>query len=154
MKFGFLYPARHSSSRSSAAHSCLCGQYLCVSKQWYSCQCLRFLTWVQMLMHAIAQGDCTYTVRESALKAFDTRNKISRLFGDSDPREPCAWLTSQMLYPLSYSRSYSVGSHWRPSLLRTYIRRVIVVHADPTAWSGFSLVVFAIRRVRQQGMSF
>ena len=36
-----------------------CVQYFRVSKQWYGCQCLGFLTRAQMLMHVIAHGDCT-----------------------------------------------------------------------------------------------
>ena len=39
-----------------------------VSRRWYGCQCLGFLTCTQMLMQAIAHGGCTDTVRESALK--------------------------------------------------------------------------------------
>ena len=47
-----------------------------MSKQWYGWQCLRFLTYIQMLMHVIAHGGCTDTVRESALKADSGRKKI------------------------------------------------------------------------------
>ena len=35
---------RHSSRKSSATHSYHCVQYFHVSKQWYDCQCLGFLT--------------------------------------------------------------------------------------------------------------
>ena len=41
----------------------------------YGCQCLGFLTGAQLLMHVIAHGDCTNTVRESALKADIGREK-------------------------------------------------------------------------------
>ena len=54
--------------KSSATHSNHCVWYFRVSKHWCSCQCLGFLTFAQMLMHALANGDCTNTARESALK--------------------------------------------------------------------------------------
>ena len=53
---------RHKSHTSSATHFYPCVQYFCLSKQWHGCQCLGFLTWAQMLMHAIAHGGCTDTV--------------------------------------------------------------------------------------------
>ena len=43
--------------------------YFCVSKQWYGCQCLGFLTCAPMLMNAIAHGGYTDTVRKFALEA-------------------------------------------------------------------------------------
>ena len=58
---------RHSSRKSSATHSCQRLQYLYVSKQWYSCQCLGFLTRTQ-LMHATAHRGCMDTVRQPALE--------------------------------------------------------------------------------------
>ena len=42
-----------------------------------------------MLMHAIAHGGCTETVRESALEV-DSGRKIPCCTGDSNPREYCA----------------------------------------------------------------
>ena len=39
-----------------------------LSSGWYGCQCWGFLTFAEMLMHAISDGGCTDTVRESALK--------------------------------------------------------------------------------------
>ena len=42
----------------------------------YDCLCLGCLTWVQMLMRAIASGGCTDTVRQSALEA-DSERKVS-----------------------------------------------------------------------------
>ena len=52
---------------------------------------LGFLTCAQMimLMHAIAHGGCTETVRESALEV-DSGRKIPCCTGDSNPREYCA----------------------------------------------------------------
>ena len=55
-----------------------------VSKQWYGCQCLGFLACAQMLMHAIAYGGCTDTVRESALEV-DSGRKVPSRTGGSDP---------------------------------------------------------------------
>ena len=46
-----------------------------VSKQWYGCQCLGFLTCAQMLMHVIARGGCTDSVKESALKITSRRKR-------------------------------------------------------------------------------
>ena len=65
---GHLTWVRHSSRKSSAARSYQRVWYFHVSKQWYGCQCLEFLTSTQMLMHATANGGCTNTARESALK--------------------------------------------------------------------------------------
>ena len=45
-----------------------CVQYFYVSKEWYGCQCLEFLSCTQMLMHATARVVCTNSVTESALK--------------------------------------------------------------------------------------
>ena len=61
------------------------------------------LTWAQILMHAIAHGGCTDTVRESALKV-DSGRKNRCHTGDSNPRQYCACLFSRTLYPLSYCR--------------------------------------------------
>ena len=60
---GRLAWVRHSSRKSSATHSYQRVQYFPVSKRWYGCQCLGFLTSAQMLMHAIAHGGCSGTVR-------------------------------------------------------------------------------------------
>ena len=70
---------------SSATHSYQCVQYFPVSKQWYGCQCLGFLTRAQMLMHAIVHGGCTDTVRQSALEANSKH-----------------WFTTSFLQPLPY----------------------------------------------------
>ena len=40
-----------------------------------ACQCLVFLMWAKMLIHAIAHADCADTVRESALKVDCGRKK-------------------------------------------------------------------------------
>ena len=55
---GHLTWVRHSSRKSSAARSYQRVWYFHVSKQWYGCQCLGFLTRTQMLLHAIAHGGC------------------------------------------------------------------------------------------------
>ena len=69
-------------SKSSATHSCQCVQYLHVSKKWYGCQCLGFLTCAQMLMLATAhrglyrQQKClhwTLTLGEKSLAASRTQ---------------------------------------------------------------------------------
>ena len=52
------------------------GTHSCVSKQWYGCLCLGFLTCEQMLMHVIVHGGCTDTVRESALEADWEKNPL------------------------------------------------------------------------------
>ena len=48
--------------------------YFRVSKQWYGCQCLGFLTCTQMLTCAIAHRACMDTTRESAPKVDFGRN--------------------------------------------------------------------------------
>ena len=101
---GRLTWVRYCSRKSSATHSYQCVQYFSMSKQWYGCQCLGFLTCTQMLMQTIAHGGCTDTARESALKA-DTGRKIPCCTGDSNPRQYCAWLFSHALYLLRYSPS-------------------------------------------------
>ena len=54
-----------------------------------------------MLMHVIAHGGCTNTVRESALKV-DSEGTIPCRNRESNPRPYCSWLFGPMLYPLSY----------------------------------------------------
>ena len=72
---GRLTGVKHSSRKSSATHSYQCVQYFRVSKQWYERQYLEFLTCVQVLMHAIANGGCTDTVRgQSTLEVDPERN--------------------------------------------------------------------------------
>ena len=88
-KFGSSYTMQ----QPSTEYSYRCVQYFHVSKQWYGCQCLGFLMCVQMLIHAIAHGGCTITVRESALKVGSGR-KILCLTWDSNPCQYCALLTS------------------------------------------------------------
>ena len=102
---GRLTWVRHSSRKSSATHSYQCVQNFCVSKQWHGCQCLGFLTCAQTLMHVIAHGGCTDTVRESAQEVDSGRNIPCRT-GDSNQCRYCAWRFSRTLYPLSYSRLY------------------------------------------------
>ena len=85
-----------------------------VSKQRYGCQCLGSLTCAQMLMHAIAHGGCTDTVRESALK-IDSGRKIPLRTGESNLRQ---WRAGPTLYQLSYIPTpnfveYNIfGQHW------------------------------------------
>ena len=76
-KSGRLTRVKHSSRRSSATHSCPSVLYFRVSRQWYSCQVLGFVTSAQMLMHAIQHGGLcgTDAVRESAPEV-DSGRKI------------------------------------------------------------------------------
>ena len=67
-KSGRLTWVRLSSRKSSATRSCRCLEHFRVSKQSYGFQCWGFLTCAQMLMHAIAHGGCTDTVRESTVE--------------------------------------------------------------------------------------
>ena len=91
----------HGSRKSSATHSYQCVQYVCVSKQCYGCQCLGFLMCSQMLMHAIAHGGCTDTVRVFT-GSWRWEKKIPCRTRDWKLRQYCAWLFSRMLYQLSY----------------------------------------------------
>ena len=70
---------RTTTRNSSTTHS-----YQCVSRQWYCCQCLGFLTCAQTLMHATAYGGCMDTTRESALKA-DSLAALGTQIGISIP---------------------------------------------------------------------
>ena len=90
---GHLTWVRHSSHKTSATHSCQCAQYFLVSKQWHDCQCLGYLTYVQMLTPAIAHGGCTDTVWESALEVDWEKNPVP-----SWGREPMSvlWLDFQL----------------------------------------------------------
>ena len=115
-------------------------QYFTVSKQWYGCQCLRFLTCRQMMMHAAAHGGCTDTV-ESTLEV-DSGKKISCRNCDSNPRQYCAWLLSRTLYQLSYPRpnenessTLTYTAHISPRLqLKSYLCSTpysLVTHRSP-----------------------
>ena len=55
---------RHSSCESSTTHSCQCVLSFHTSRQCYGCQCLGFLTCIQILMHAVAQAGSTDIIRE------------------------------------------------------------------------------------------
>ena len=83
---GGLTRVGHSSPKSSAIHSYRRVLYERVSQQRHDCQCWGFLTCTQMLLHGIAHGGCTDTVRESALKA-DSGRKIPYRTWDSIPRQ-------------------------------------------------------------------
>ena len=50
-------------------------QYFHVCKTWCGCQCLGFLMCVQILTHVTAQGLCTNTIKDLALKG-DPGRKI------------------------------------------------------------------------------
>ena len=86
-----------------------------MSRQWYGCQCLRFGTCTEMLMHAIARGGGggggggTNTVSESALNV-DYGRKIPCRTGDSNLRQYCAWVLSRTLYHLSYPALWPLSS--------------------------------------------
>ena len=90
---------RHSSPKSSTTHSYQCVQHFPVSKQWYGCQRLGFLTCAQTLMHAIAHGGCTNTVSESAQEA-DSGTKILCSTGQSNPHWCCVWFFRSDALPL------------------------------------------------------
>ena len=96
------HPNRHCSCKNSITQTSRCVQYFCVSKQWYSCQCLGFLMLAQMLMHVIAHMGCMDILRECALEAHSGR-KIPCHNKESNPCKYCACLFSQTLYQLSYS---------------------------------------------------
>ena len=86
---GHLTWVRHSNCKSSATHSCHCEQHqFHLSRQRYGCQCVGFVTCMQMLMHAIAHMGCMVTIRESALK-IDPGREIPFRMGDSVPRQYC-----------------------------------------------------------------
>ena len=55
----------------------------------------------QMMMHTIAHGGWTDSIRESALEV-DSGRKIPCRTGDSNLRQYCALVFSRTLYPLSY----------------------------------------------------
>ena len=57
--------------------------YSRVSKHWYGCQCLLFLTCLQMLMCAAAHVGSTNIVRASALKE-GSRGKVPCCTGESN----------------------------------------------------------------------
>ena len=60
-----------------------------VFEQCYGFQYLKLLTCTQVLMHAIAPGGCTATVRESALEV-DSGGKLPCHTWDSNPCQYCA----------------------------------------------------------------
>ena len=80
-----------------------------------------------MLMHAIAHGRCTDTVRlrQSTLEV-DSGRKIPCRTGDSNPRQYCAWLFSRTLYQLSYSGPFPVFVQ-RVNRTQTYFG-VVYIH--------------------------
>ena len=101
-KLGRLTWVRHSSPRSNTTYSYQCVQYFRVSKQWYGCTCLGFLTCAQLLLHAIAHG----ILRECALEA-DSGRIIPCRTGDSNPRQYCDFL-------LAYFQSGSLPAELSP----------------------------------------
>ena len=74
----------------------VCAVVSCVQTIVCGCQCLGFLTCAQLLMHAIAQGSYTDTVRESAL-GVNSGRKIPWRTGDWNPRQYSSWLFSRTL---------------------------------------------------------
>ena len=84
----------HTSPKSSATHCYQCVQCFPVSRQWYGCQCLGFLTWTRMLMRAIAHGGCTDTVRVCTESWLSGRKNPCRT-GNSNPRQYYAWFSDQ-----------------------------------------------------------
>ena len=80
----YAFPGRYSSRKEPFLS--VCAVLSCVQTMvWLP----EFLTCTQMLMHAIAHGGCTDTVRESALK-FGSGRKIPSRPRDSNPRQHCA----------------------------------------------------------------
>ena len=102
---GHLTWVRHSSRKSSAARSYQHVWYFHVSKQWYGCQCLGFLSCVQVLMNAVARRGCTDTVRvctgswpgQKCLAIPGTQTCISIVPGFSSKRST-SWAISAPLY--------------------------------------------------------
>ena len=86
---GHLIWVMRSSHKSSATHSYQCVLYFHVSKQWYGCQCLGFLTRTQMLMPVIAHRGCMSTIRESPLET-DSGEKVPCCIKDLNPHQYCA----------------------------------------------------------------
>ena len=83
----------------TAAARAVCAVFSCVQKLvWLPV--FGILTCARMLRQAIAHGGCTDSVRQSALKA----DFGSHRTGDSNPRQRCAWLFSQTLYPLATTK--------------------------------------------------
>ena len=79
-----------------------------------------------MLMHAIAHGGFTDTVRESALKVDSGREKkIPCNTWDSNPRQYCAWLFGPALSQMSYCCVYVCGREGERE--RVEAGRVVVV---------------------------
>ena len=103
-----------------------CVQYYPVSKQWYGCQNLGFVTCTQMLMHAIARSGCTNTVRDSARRV-NAGRKVSCHTGDSNPGHCCDWRVNPMFFQLSAPILFSFN--WR-------LRDVILT---PTPRPSFSV---------------
>ena len=128
---GGLTCVRHNSPKSSATHCYQCVQCFPVSRQWYGCQCLGFLTCRQMLVHAIAHGDCTDTVDESALEADFGRKMPNCGTGDSNPRQYCAQLFSLTFLRLSFNRPWVPSVRWLSSL----VVRVVVKSQELTLYA-------------------
>ena len=103
-KFGSPSPDKAEQCKSSATHSYQCVQYFPVSKQWYGCQCLRFLTCTQMLMHVISHGGCTDTVRESALNTDWEKNPLPH--GGIEPASVFRLAFQSDALPTERSRRY------------------------------------------------
>ena len=100
-KWGSPYLGKTTAAaRAALPHAYQCVQYFPVSKQWYACQCLGSLTCAQMLMHALARGGCTDTVR--VCTGADSGRKIPCHTGVSNPCQCHACLFCQALYQLSY----------------------------------------------------
>ena len=115
---GRLTLERHNSRKSSATQLVtVCAVFTCVQTKVYGCLCLGFLTYAHVLMHAIARGSCTHTVRESALKVDSGREKenkkkrkIHAAPGTRTRVNIASGFFSRTLYQLSYPRSISVTS--------------------------------------------
>ena len=81
---GRLTWVSHNSRKGSATHSYQCVQYFHVSKQWYGCQSVGFLTCAHMLMHAICTRELyglgyreKLALEEKSLATQGTRIRVS-----------------------------------------------------------------------------
>ena len=96
-----LSRARHNTTRAALPiPTSVCSISVCPNSAM-AASVWGLLTCTQMLMHAIAHGGCTDTVRETALEV-DSGRKVPCRTRDSNPRQHCAWLFSRLLYRLSY----------------------------------------------------
>ena len=105
---------RHSSRKSSATHSCQCVQYFRVSKQWYGCRSLGFLTCAQMSMHAIGN-----TVAVRTRKRVCTESRLQALVYNILPSTTAVFSYVIGSRKLSANEQFFVGAQTVVGLLQT-----------------------------------